>query len=63
MNILFAGTPNSSAEILRHLIKSDSINVKGVLTQPNKTGKRSRKLNESPVSLLANSYNLSLIHI
>ena len=60
MNILFAGTPNSSAEILRHLIKSDSINVKGVLTQPNKTGKRGRKLNESPVSLLANSYNLEL---
>ena len=60
MNILFAGTPNSSAKILKCLVKSTSIRVKGVITQPDKAGKRSKKLNESPVSLMANSYDLDL---
>ena len=60
MNILYAGTPNSSAEILKCLAQNDSINVKGVITQPDKAGKRGKKLNDSPVSLMANSYNLDL---
>lgn len=60
MNILYAGTPNSSAEILKYLAQNDSINVKGVITQPDKAGKRGKKLNDSPVSLMANSYNLDL---
>ena len=49
MNILYAGTPNSSAEILKYLAQNDSINVKGVITQPDKAGKRGKKLNDSPV--------------
>ena len=60
MNILYAGTPNSSAEILKYLAQNDSIKVKGVITQPDKAGKRGKKLNDSPVSLMANSYNLDL---
>ena len=60
MNILYAGTPNSSAEILKYLAQNDSINVKGVITQPDKAGKRGKKLNDSPVSLMANSYDLDL---
>ena len=60
MNILYAGTPNSSAEILKYLAQNDSINVKGVITQPDKAGKRGKKLNDSPVSLIANSYDLDL---
>jgi methionyl-tRNA formyltransferase len=60
MNILYAGTPNSSAEILKYLVQNDSIKVKGVITQPDKTGKRGKKLNDSPVSLMANSYDLDL---
>ena len=60
MNILYAGTPNSSAEILKYLAQDDSINVKGVITQPDKAGKRGKKLNDSPVSLMANSYDLDL---
>ena len=60
MNILYAGTPNSSAEILKCLAQNDSINVKGVITQPDKAGKRGKKLNDSPVSLMANSYDLNL---
>ena len=60
MNILYAGTPNSSAEILKYLAQNDSINVKGVITQPDKAGKRGKKLNNSPVSLIAKSYDLDL---
>ena len=60
MNILYAGTPNSSAEILKYLVQNDSIKVKGVITQPDKAGKRGKKLNDSPVSLMANSYDLDL---
>ena len=60
MNILYAGTPNSSAEILKYLAQNDSINVKGVITQPDKAGKRGKKLNDSPVSLMANSYDLDV---
>ena len=60
MNILYAGTPNSSAEILKYLAQNDSIKVKGVITQPDKAGKRGKKLNDSPVSLIANSYDLDL---
>ena len=40
MNILFAGTPANSAEILNSLAKIKHINIKGVLTQPDKKGKR-----------------------
>ena len=60
MNILYAGTPNSSAEILKYLAQNNSIKVKGVITQPDKAGKRGNKLNDSPVSLMANSYDLDL---
>ena len=60
MNILYAGTPNSSAEILKYLAQNNSIKVKGVITQPDKAGKRGKKLNDSPVSLMANSYDLDL---
>ena len=60
MNILYAGTPKSSAEILKYLVENDTIKVKGVITQPDKAGKRGKKLNESPVSLMANSYDLDL---
>jgi len=60
MNILYAGTPNSSAEILKYLEQNNSIKVKGVITQPDKVRKRGKKLYESPVSLMANSYGLDL---
>jgi len=36
MNILFAGSPKSSSRILEFLSKQDSIQIKGVLTQPDK---------------------------
>ena len=60
MNILFAGTPNSSARILEHLIKTPSISVKGVITQPDKRGKRGKNLLESEVSKVANNAGLDV---
>jgi methionyl-tRNA formyltransferase len=58
MDIYFAGTPNSAAEILKFLASNDLFNIKGVITQPDKKGKRGNQRIESPVSLMANSLNL-----
>ena len=58
MDIYFAGTPNSAAEILKSLASNDLFNIKGVITQPDKIGKRGNQRIESPVSLMANSLNL-----
>ena len=58
MNIYFAGTPNSAAEILKSIALNNLFNIKGVITQPDRKGKRGNKRIESPVSLMANSLNL-----
>ena len=58
MNIYFAGTPHSAAEILKSIASNDLFNVKGVITQPDRKGKRGNKLIESPVSLMARSLKL-----
>ena len=58
MNIYFAGTPNSAAEILNSIASNNLFNIMGVITQPDKRGKRGGKLIESPVSLMASSLNL-----
>ena len=58
MEIYFAGTPNSAAEILKSLASNDLFNIKGVITKPDKKGKRGNQRIESPVSLMADSLNL-----
>ena len=58
MNIYFAGTPHSAAEILKSIASNDLFNVKGVITKPDRKGKRGNKLIESPVSLMASSLKL-----
>ena len=60
MNILFAGTPHSSASILKYLANHKNISVKAVITQPNKRGKRGKKLNESPVAIQAKVLDLDI---
>jgi len=60
MNILFAGTPKNSANILKYLINDDSFNIVGVLTQPDKKGKRGNKIIESEVSILAKQHAIPL---
>jgi len=49
MDILFVGTPKSSANILQSLI-NDDFNIIWVFAQPDKKGKRGNKLLESEVS-------------
>ena len=53
MNILFAGTPQPSAKILRALCKEASLNVVGVITKPDKAQKRGNKIERSPVCIEA----------
>ena len=43
MNIYFAGTPNSAAEILKSIALNDLFSIKGVITQPDKKGKRGNR--------------------
>ena len=54
MNILFAGSPQSSARILEFLFKKDDISVVGAITQPDKRSGRGKNLIQSDVSLNAN---------
>mgnify|MGYP001157400239 FL=1 len=60
MNILFAGTPENSSKILHSLIQINGINVKGVLTQPDKRGKRGSQLHSSHVSKVAENAGIKV---
>lgn len=52
LKILFAGTPRFAAEHLTALIRSEH-EVIGVFTQPDRPGKRGRRLEPSPVKTVA----------
>ena len=60
MNILFAGTPENSSQILKSLINMENITIKGVISQPDKRGKRGSKLNESFVSKVAKESSIPI---
>ena len=60
MNILFAGSPKSSSRILESLANLKSVNIMGVLTKPDKRGKRGSKLHESEVAKTAAKFNLKV---
>ena len=60
MNILFAGSPNSSAKVLDSLSNKAGLRIKAVITQPDKRGKRGNKLVESQVAEKAKSLNIPL---
>ena len=60
MNVIFAGTPASSAKILKKM-HSDVINIKLVISQPDKRSKRGSKEESSDVSKEANELCLDLI--
>ena len=60
MNILYAGSPSNSAKILHYLAKNKLFNIKGVLTQPDKKGKRGNNLLESPVAIAAKDLKLEV---
>ena len=60
MKILFAGTPEFAAGFLESLVESEH-DIVGVITQPDKPGKRGKKLRPSPVKQLAEQAKLLVI--
>ena len=57
MKIVFFGTPSFASIILNNLINKN-IEVKAVVTNPDKKSGRGKKINKSPVKILAEKYNL-----
>jgi methionyl-tRNA formyltransferase len=59
VNILFAGTPDFAAIHLQALVDSRHV-ITGVISQPDKPGKRGKQKRPSPVKQLAVQYHLPL---
>ena len=59
MKVLFAGSPKPSANILRAL-NASSLDVVGVISQPDKRSKRNKQVEPSNVSAAAIELNLKL---
>ncbi len=57
-NLVYFGSPEFSAEILESIIKSDLVNVVGVVTKPDMPTGRKLTLTPSPVASLAGTYDL-----
>jgi methionyl-tRNA formyltransferase len=60
LKIVFAGTPNFAAGFLESLIESHH-NLVAVITQPDKPGRRGKKLQASPVKQLAEQAKLTVM--
>ena len=60
MKIVFAGTPNFAAGFLESLIESHH-NLVAVITQPDKPGRRGKKLQASPVKQIAEQAKLTVM--
>ncbi|MGV0035392.1 MAG: methionyl-tRNA formyltransferase [Candidatus Azotimanducaceae bacterium WSBS_2022_MAG_OTU7] len=60
MKIVFAGTPEFAAGFLKSLVESDH-DIVAVVTQPDKPGKRGKKLQASPVKLIAEQAKLTVL--
>ncbi len=57
LRIVFAGTPDISAEVLKALI-DQNYNIVGVFTQPDRAKGRGKKLESSPVKLCALAHEI-----
>ena len=60
LKVAFAGTPDLAATVLQSLLDDDRFNVQCVFTQPDRASGRGRKINKSPVKLLAESNDLAI---
>lgn len=60
MDIVFMGSPDFAVESLDKLIKSDFINLKGVVTQPDRKRGRGQKLKPTPVKKLAQKNDIEV---
>ncbi|SJZ30931.1 methionyl-tRNA formyltransferase [Selenihalanaerobacter shriftii] len=61
MDLIFMGTPDFSVPTLEKLIKTEFINVIGVVTQPDRPRGRGQKLKPSPVKAKALEFDLPVI--
>jgi methionyl-tRNA formyltransferase len=61
MRILYAGSPAPSAKVLDHLAQSESIEVVGVITQPDKRRKRRGAKEGSAVANVAEKHKLTIL--
>jgi methionyl-tRNA formyltransferase len=61
MRILYAGSPAPSAKVLDHLAQSETIEVVGVLTQPDKRRKRRSVKEGSAVANIAEKHKLTTL--
>jgi len=57
--IVFMGTPDFGAQVLKELIKKN-FNIVGVFSQPDKPKGRGKKLQPTPVKEVAQKYNISV---
>lgn len=57
-NLIYFGSPAFSATILESILKSNLVNVVGVVTTPDKPTGRNLTLTPSPVAVLAGNYDL-----
>tara|TARA_B100000029_G_scaffold516597_1_gene631581 strand:+ start:8447 stop:9379 length:933 start_codon:yes stop_codon:yes gene_type:complete len=61
MDLIFAGSPGSSANILESLCSNDDVNIKLVITQPDKKSGRGRLMKESPVALCSRKHGIQTV--
>ena len=61
MRILYAGSPAPSAKVLDHLAQSETIEVVGVITQPDKRRKRGSAKEGSAVAIVAKKHRLNIL--
>ncbi|MGM0602764.1 MAG: methionyl-tRNA formyltransferase [Bacillota bacterium] len=61
MEIIFMGTPVFAVPTLKELILNDSINVRAVVTQPDRKKGRGQKLTPSPVKRTAEKFDISVL--
>jgi methionyl-tRNA formyltransferase len=60
LRIVFMGTPEFAAEILKELV-AEAFNIVGVVTVPDKPAGRGQKLNESEVKKYAHTQNIKIL--
>ena len=55
--IVFMGTPNFSVPILKSIYKNN-FNVLAVYTQPPQKSHRGKKINKSPINVIADNFDI-----
>ena len=62
IKVVFFGTPRIALKSLEYLYNSSSIDVIGVVTQPDKPAGRGNKITMSPLKEFALEHNLPVFH-